>query len=73
MRNHKKPVRLSLDLAPEMSDLIDNLARRSSTTKSDLLRRAISMMELAVNARERHQLVGIASDREKLDTVFVGF
>jgi predicted transcriptional regulator len=73
MRNIKKPVRLSLDLAPEMSALIDDLARRSSTSKSDVLRRAISMMELAVDARERKQLVGIASDRDKLDTVFVGF
>lgn len=44
-------VRLSLEVSPELNDLLDDLARQTHSTKSDVMRKAIVLMEIAVKAR----------------------
>jgi predicted transcriptional regulator len=48
-------VRLSLDVSPELNDLLEQLARETHATKSDVLRKAIALMDVAVEAKERGQ------------------
>ncbi len=68
----KDKIRLSLDVSPELNDLIEDLASRTDGTKSDVLRRAIALMDVAVRANERGKKVGVADEDETLSTEFVG-
>ena len=50
-KGERDMVRLSVDVSPELNDLLDELARQTRSTKSDVVRKAIALMELAVEAR----------------------
>jgi hypothetical protein len=41
--NAREKIRLSLDVTPEMKDLLDRLADRAGSTQADVLRRAIGL------------------------------
>ena len=51
----KERVRLSLDVSPELNDLLERMASNTHSSKSDVLRKAIALMEIAVNARASGQ------------------
>ena len=51
-------VRLSLDVSPELNRILDELATKIHSTKSDVLRKAIVLMELAVQAKDHEQKLG---------------
>lgn len=68
----KNRIRLSLDVSPELNDLIEDLAERTDGTKSDVLRRAIALMDVAVRATESGKKVGVAETDQGLTTEFVG-
>lgn len=70
--NGKERIRLSLDVSPELNNLIEDLAARTHGTKSDVLRKAIALMDVAVSANEKGMKVGIADDDRTLNTEFVG-
>jgi len=55
-------VRLSLDVSPELNHLLEELADQTGTTKSDVLRKAIALMDVAVDAKREGKRVYI-SDR----------
>lgn len=42
-------VRLNVNITEELNARLDNLAERDGITKSELLRKAIALVELAVN------------------------
>jgi hypothetical protein len=48
-------VRLSLDVSPELNDLLEELARETHATKSEVLRKAIALMDVAVEAKGHGQ------------------
>lgn len=45
-------IRLTLDVSQELNKTLNELANNGNTTKSDILRRAIALMELAVQAQK---------------------
>ena len=51
----RETVRLSLEVSPELNQVLENLANETHTTKSDVLRKAIALMEVAVEARDNNQ------------------
>jgi hypothetical protein len=53
-------VRLSLDVSPELNDLLERLAEETHSTKSEVLRKAIALMHVAVDAKEHGQKVYIS-------------
>jgi hypothetical protein len=53
-------VRLSLDVSTELNDLLEELAYKTHSSKSDVLRKAIALMELAVIAKEQGRTIGVA-------------
>ncbi|MCA9773599.1 MAG: ribbon-helix-helix protein, CopG family [Myxococcales bacterium] len=65
-------VRLSLDVSPEMYDLLTELAAKTHGTKSEVIRKSVALMELAVAAKERGKKFGIATSTENLETEIVG-
>lgn len=64
-------VRLSLDVTPEMNRTLDALAAQTAGSKSDVLRRAIALMEVAVRAKKKGQAMGVIDEDDKLVTRIV--
>lgn len=48
-------VRLSLDVSPELNQKLDQLTEDTHSSKSDILRKAITLMGVAVEAKQKHQ------------------
>jgi predicted transcriptional regulator len=56
-------IRVSLDLTPSMKEVIDELARRSGTSKAVMLRDAIALFKLVKDAQDRGE-TAILVDKE---------
>ena len=67
-----KSIRLSLDVSPELNEALEQLAQATHGSKSDVLRKAVVLMEVAVRARREGKRFGIAEPGEKLSTEIVG-
>jgi predicted transcriptional regulator len=67
-----KKVRLTLDLSPELDELVGRLAKITGGTKSDVMRKSIALMELAVEAKQAGKKFGIAHEGQTLATEIVG-
>ena len=65
-------VRLSLDVSPQLNDVLEDLARRTGRSKSDVLRQAIALIQVASNARSEGKRIGIAEEGDQLSTEIVG-
>ena len=65
-------VRLSLDVSPELNETLETLARKTYSSKSDVLRKAIALMEVAVKAKEEKKKFGVAAPGQNLETEIVG-
>ncbi|MEH1863226.1 MAG: CopG family transcriptional regulator [Nostoc sp.] len=59
MTNTQKMVRLNLDLSPELNQILDELANKIGTNKSDVLRQAITLMQIMVTAKEETKKLGV--------------
>jgi hypothetical protein len=64
--------RITLDLSERADQLLERLALDSGTTKSEVLRRAIGLFEVAQEARLKGKRVGAVNEEGTLDTEFVG-
>lgn len=67
-----KKVRLTLDVSAVLNEKLDVLAAETGVSKSDVLRKAIALMEVAHQAASKGKKVGIARDEASLETEFVG-
>lgn len=70
--NERSKIRLSLDVSPEANELLERLAAQIGGTKSDVLRKAIVLMEIAVEAKRQGKKFGIAERDQQLATEIVG-
>jgi hypothetical protein len=68
----KDTIRLSLDVSPALHETLTVLAQKVHGTKSDVLRMAITLMEVVVQAKAEGRRVGIAAADEVLETEIVG-
>ncbi|MEH2048408.1 ribbon-helix-helix protein, CopG family [Nostoc sp.] len=59
MTDAQKMVRLNLDLSPELNQILDELAKKIGTNKSDVLRQAITLMQIMVIAKEETKKLGV--------------
>jgi predicted transcriptional regulator len=71
-KTNEKPVRLSLEISPALNATLDELAGRTHATKSEILRKAIALMEVAVDAKASGRKFGVANDGQELATEIVG-
>lgn len=67
----KDKVRISLDVSKELDEKLTAMAEKSHTTKSDILRKGIAIVEAALNAKSNEQL-GIVDENNKLVTKIIG-
>lgn len=71
-KNEKEKVRLSLDISFELNSLLEALASATGGTKSDVLRKAIALMEVAMDAKRRGLKLGLAEKDQPLTTEIIG-
>jgi len=65
--------RVTLDLTPAAAQALNDLMRQTGDNPSELFRKAIGLYALAERAKRQRKAVGIATNREVLETEFVGF
>jgi Arc/MetJ-type ribon-helix-helix transcriptional regulator len=58
--------RINFDVSPELDQTIEKLVKQTgSASKSELLRRAIALMEVAAEAKQKGEKVVIADKNRK--------
>lgn len=67
-----KPIRLSLDVNPALNEALEALAARNNGNKSDVLRKAIAIYQVAVRAADEGKRFGVAAEGQELATEIVG-
>ena len=65
-------VRLNLVISKQLDTMLGNLATENGTNKSDILRKALALYEVANEAKERGNRLGIVSKDRELLTEIVG-
>ena len=65
-------VRISLDISPELNEKLQTMARDIHGTKSDVLRKSLALMEVALQATKEGKKFGAAEHSDQLTTEVVG-
>ena len=65
-------VRLTLDVTDELNDRLNALAEEAGGSKSELLRKAIALVEVAVDAKRAGRHVAVVDKHDKVVTTIVG-
>jgi hypothetical protein len=73
MATQKDTIKLSLEVSTELNGVLEEMvAKHVGTNKSEVLRKAIALIQVAVEARENGQKIGIATKGQSLATEFIG-
>lgn len=69
--SHEK-VKLSLFVSPQLNETLESMAQESGSTKSDVLRKALALFEVASEARREGNRLGILTKDRQVVTEIVG-
>lgn len=72
MAQNSDKIKLSLEIPLELNARLEEIARELGSTKSDVLRRALALMEVAHEARKQNKIVGVLTQEQKLEKEFIG-
>lgn len=67
-----KRVRLNLIVSPQLNELLESLAAAEHSTKSDILRKAIALFEMASKAKKEGNGIGLITKQREVLTEIVG-
>ena len=65
-------VRINLQVSPELNNILEGIAESSSSTKTDVIRIALALVDVAHRAKKAGKHLGLVADASKLDTEIVG-
>ena len=65
-------IKLSLEIPLELNARLEEIAKELGSTKSDVLRRALALMDVAHEARKQNKIVGVLTQEQKLEKEFIG-
>ena len=66
-------VRLSIEVSKELAALLDSLAENEETSKTEIVRRALSVMKAyKEQAKVGRKHIGFTADPSKLDSELIG-
>jgi addiction module HigA family antidote len=66
------PVRMRLALSPELNSRLEQLASENRTTKSEILRKAMALFDVATEAKKKGMKIGIVDEGNNLVTEITG-
>jgi predicted transcriptional regulator len=64
--------RLLMEVSPELVELLDKLAAKSQTTRTEVLRKAIVLLDVSAQEKDRGRKIGIFDENGKLIQEIVG-
>ncbi|MFE0756160.1 ribbon-helix-helix domain-containing protein [Inquilinus sp. NPDC058860] len=64
--------RLNITMPEGIADRLDKIAEETKTSKSEILRRALMLFEVAHNSVKEGKKVGITSAEGRLEREFIG-
>jgi predicted transcriptional regulator len=70
-RNNNR-VRLNLVITKHLDDMLEKLADKHGTNKSEILRKALALFEVANEAKEQGNKLGVVSKDRQLITEIIG-
>jgi hypothetical protein len=65
-------VRLNLVITKQLDDMLEKMATENGTNKSEILRKALALFEVANEAKEQGNRLGVVSKDRQLLTEIVG-
>lgn len=72
MELNSKRIRLSLDVSPALFQIIDELAESNATTKSEILKKGIVLLQVAFSEKANGNHLGVVNDKQKIVKNIVG-
>ena len=70
--SEKNKVRLSFEITPELNEELQEMANEVGSTKTEVFKRAIALMRVAVDAKRQGKRIGVAERDQPLATEIVG-
>lgn len=68
--NEKSTIKLSLHLSPNTNEVLESLSHDHHMTKSEFLRKAIALMEVALNNKQKgNRLIIVDKDERKVSEI----
>jgi predicted DNA-binding protein len=68
----KATVKMSLHLSPETNDTLEQLSEDNHMTKSELLRKALALIEVALKSKEKGNHLVIVDKNDKKISEIIG-
>jgi len=68
----KGTVKMSLHLSPETYDILEKLSEDNHLTKSDLLRKSIALMEVALKSKKKGNHLVIINNKGEKESEIIG-
>lgn len=68
----REKIRLSFEITPELNEQLEDIADQVGGTKTEVFRKAIALMRVAVDARRDGKKFGVAEKGQPLVTEIVG-
>jgi len=68
----RKQIRLSLDVSPELNNMLDDMAEKTHASKSEVLRKSITLMEVAVQEKSKGNHLGVVGKDQKIIKEIIG-
>ncbi len=65
-------IEISFDVSPQFDNTLNDLEQKIGGDKADLFRKAIALIQVAIEAEEQGKSLCIASQDEKIETKIVG-
>lgn len=64
--------RFNMIVSDDLNQAIDKVAAETETSKSDVLRKALQLYLAAYDGRKKGMKVGLAAEKDRLTTEFIG-
>jgi predicted DNA-binding protein len=65
-------VKMSLHLSPETNDMLEQLSRDNHLTKSDLLRKSLALMQVALKNKKNGNHLVVLNDKGEKEGEIIG-
>ncbi|MBX9258179.1 DNA-binding protein [Desmonostoc muscorum CCALA 125] len=65
-------IQINLDLSPEFYETISNLAQKINGDNAEVLLKAIALLEVAVEAKQKGKHIWIVDENQNLETEVIG-
>lgn len=69
---NKETVKMSLHLSPETNAILENLCEDSHVTKSELLRRSLALMQVAISNKKKGNHLVVLNDKGEKQGEIIG-